>query len=110
MSDLCSNCSVPLVRSRRKGRLERYLLAPIPVIRPFRCPNCLNRALRFCLRPTSLLLFLIAVLIGLFVVQSLWDVGSRARDYRAAWYEPKDMERAEYLEKKRRQSGIQPDP
>jgi hypothetical protein len=100
-----------LVRSRRTGILERFVLAPIPVIRPFRCPNCQYRALRITRRPSrsSLLLFLITILIGVLLVQTLLYVAHRARDYPGEGYQPKDLERAEYLEKKRKHTDPLPD-
>jgi hypothetical protein len=91
----CPHCGVALVRSRRRGVVERLLLGPVSFIRPFRCPKCRYRRLRFTRAPgkTAVLLLLITVLVGILLIQVLLYVSDHARNYKDTAYQPKDMER-----------------
>ncbi len=97
----CTSCSVPLERSRRLGAFERVGLALIPFVRPFRCPVCRKRSIRFTNRPSShgLLLFFVTILVGILLIQTLWHFGILAGDYGGNGYEPKDIERQRFLER-----------
>ena len=91
---------MPLERSRRLGALERVGLALIPFVRPFRCPECRERSVRFTHRLSGhgLLLFFLTILVGILLIQTLWHVGILAGDYGGNGYEPKDIERQRLLE------------
>jgi hypothetical protein len=103
MPGSCPHCSVALVRSRRRGVAERVFLAPFPYIRPFRCPRCPYRRLRFTRRPnqTAVLLLLLTIMVGILLVQTIVYVGDRARDYTDTKYQPKDLDRSRYMEEKK---------
>lgn len=103
----CTSCSVPMVRSRRQGIFERVGLAPLPFVRPFRCPMCRTRAICFTHRPSrnGLFLFLLSILVGIILVQVLWYFGSTAGDYTSGEYDPKDVERQRYEERQKAKEG-----
>lgn len=99
----CPNCRAPLVRSRRKGVVERALLAPLPFLRPLRCPRCGFRGLRMSGAPERRVLLFLAVLLaaGLLLLQLLWHVRTRAPEHPGGGYQPRDLERQRYLEERR---------
>ena len=99
----CTSCSVPLVRSRRQGAFERFGLALMPFVRPFRCPECRTRSLHFTRRPSrnGLFLFLLTILVGVLLIQVLWHFGTRAGEYSSREYDPKDVERQRYEERQK---------
>ena len=82
------------MRSRR-GRWERWGLGGVPFLRPFRCPDCGDRRLRWTGLPSRrrLLLLLAAILFGALLVQWIWIFRAGARRYRDRQYQPRDMER-----------------
>ena len=94
---------MPLERSRRQGVVERIGLTLIPFVRPFRCPDCRKRSIRFTHRPSNhgMLLFLVTILVGILLIQTLWHVGILAGDYGGNGYEPKDIERQRFLEQQK---------
>jgi hypothetical protein len=103
----CTSCSVPVVRSPRQGIFERVGLAPLPFVRPFRCPVCRTRTIRFTRRPSrnGLFLFLLTILVGILLIQILWYYGLSAGDYTSNEYDPKDVERQRYEESQKAREG-----
>jgi hypothetical protein len=101
----CPQCSVALLRSRRRGFVERFLLSPFPSVRPFRCPKCRYRRLLFTHRPSqsAVLLLLLTILAGVLLVQTLLFVSDRAGSYSDSEYQPKDLDRFHYMKKKSRE-------
>lgn len=99
----CPECSVTLARSHRRGVLERYVLALTPAVRPFRCPLCQRRLLRLTHHPSrqAVLLCLLTILFGVLLIQTIWYVGMRAREYPGGGYRPKDIERQIQLERRK---------
>jgi len=48
-----------------------------------------------------MLLFLVTILVGILLIQTLWHVGILAGDYGGNGYEPKDIERQRFLEQQK---------
>ncbi len=95
MSASCPDCRVPTPRSRRRGFVERVLLAPLSFLRPYRCPVCGARRLRsrFHASRAGTLAFLLTIVFGVLLVQFLWLLSTKAPEHPGVGYEPKDMER-----------------
>jgi hypothetical protein len=87
-----------MVRSRRRGFLERVLLNPFSFLRPYRCPLCGYRRLRSSRHPSRLgvLLLFLTIALGIYLVQFIWLLSTKAPEHPGAGYEPKDMERFHY--------------
>ncbi len=99
MSANCPDCRVPTLRSRRRGFVERLLLAPLSFLRPYRCPLCGARRLRssFHASRAGTLAFLLTIVFGILLVQFIWLLSTKAPEHPGAGYEPKDMERFHFL-------------
>ncbi|MFQ5790723.1 MAG: hypothetical protein ACE5JI_09635 [Acidobacteriota bacterium] len=97
----CPHCSAPLVRSHRHGWGEQVLLAPLPFLRPYRCRGCGFRGLRWAGRPhrTRILLLFAILVAGALLIQLIWFLRVRAPEHPGGGYQPKDLERQQYLEK-----------
>ena len=75
--------------------MERVLLAPLAVVRPYRCALCGNRRLRFAVRGSRAGIFalLLTLVLGIVIVHLIWILSTTAPDHPGAGYQPKDMER-----------------
>ena len=90
-----------MVRSRRQGIFEVAALAPLPFLRPYRCPLCGVRRLRAKLHASraGTLAILLTIAVGVLLVHFIWLVSTKAPEHPGAGYEPKDMERFHHLDR-----------
>ena len=97
----CSDCRVPVARSRRRGFAERVLLAPFPFVRPYRCPLCGGRRLHSTFRASRMgtLVFLLTIVLGVVLAHLIWLLSTKAPDHPGAGYQPKDMERFHFSDR-----------
>jgi hypothetical protein len=68
---------------------------------------CRTRTIRLTRRPSrnGLFLFLLTILVGILLIQTLWYYGLSAGDYTSNEYDPKDVERQRYEESQKAREG-----
>ena len=86
------------MRTRRRGFIERVLLAPLPLVRPYRCSLCGRRRLRSSFRASriEIFIFILTIALGIVLVHFVWMLSTKAPEYPGAGYQPKDMERFDF--------------